>query len=153
MQKGTAGQRARAPRMSNMWRLEVTGEPSLEALRGIDVMAQVDGVDHSLIFGAATSSPKETAYALLDGMVNGNRVSFNLVIDGLIYAFTGTVNSLGTVVTDGLITQLLGPGRVPADEGSWSAQAQGGGDDDDDDDRPGRKPAPRTSSKKPRARA
>lgn len=118
-----------APDVKGNWDLEVDPKqyPQLAArMECFEITAQVAGVNHDLIFGNVKSPPPMTAYALDNGEVRADLLTFTVSIDGTVYTFTGPLKlppEGGKRITEGKITPASAdPGT---EEGSWSAQAQG----------------------------
>jgi hypothetical protein len=118
-----------APDVKGNWDLEVDRNlyPQLAArMESFEITAQVAGETRDLIFGNVKSPPPVTAYALDDGEVRADLITFAVSIDGTVYTFTGPLELTregGKRVTVGTITPFSA--KPGTEEGSWSAQAQG----------------------------
>jgi hypothetical protein len=112
----------------------------LSGLDGLEISFQpyeLGGIG-TPIFGSARRLYPLTCYAIMNGTVSPNmEVSFELVIDGYAYLFSGVADSDGSGINNGTITS---PGSVRltpgTEDGSWSAQATGGTGEEEEKRRP-----------------
>ncbi|HEX8129504.1 MAG TPA: hypothetical protein VF527_10415 [Pyrinomonadaceae bacterium] len=133
---------AGVPSVVGTWtKMQVSNDRNLAMLDSLEVTSQVEDVNRDLIFGSVKTIPPVTAYAIENGTVTAESVSFQMSIEGIVYTFTGTVGASsigGSVTSPGLAGSHPG-----TEEGSWSAQAQPGPGEEEE------KKHPRKHTKRP----
>lgn len=122
---------AAIPSLVGLWTLSIESETGpLKELDQMDITFQVPGVVDAPLFGSVNSEgPYSSHFAMTNAMFDaGASINFEVTLMGTTYVFNGTVTK--GIHMSGLITGTSDPNSTVAEEGSWSAQAQGGGQED-----------------------
>lgn len=122
---------AAIPSLVGLWTLSIESETGpLKELDQMDITFQVPGVVDAPLFGSVNSEgPYSSHFAMANAMFDaGASINFEVTLMGTTYVFNGTVTK--GIHMSGLITGTSDPNSTVAEEGSWSAQAQGGGQED-----------------------
>lgn len=118
------------PSLVGLWTLSVESETGpLKELDQMDITFQVPGSIDAPLYGSVNSEgPYSSHFAMANAMFDaGSTITFQVTLMGTTYVFNGTVSK--GIHMSGLITGTSDPNSTVAEEGSWSAQAQGGGEE------------------------
>lgn len=116
------------PSLVGLWTLSIDSATGpLKELDQMDITFQVPGLLDAPLYGSVNSEgPYSSHFAMANAMFDaGEAITFEVTLLGTTYVFNGTVSK--GIHMSGLITGTSNPNSTVAEEGSWSAQAQGGG--------------------------
>jgi hypothetical protein len=126
-----SGEVTAVPSLVGLWTFSVDSEtdPKLKELDQMDITFQVPGLLDTPLYGSVNSvGPYTSHFAMVNAMFDGGvSINFEITMLGTTYVFEGTVTK--GIHMSGVVTGTSDPESKVAEEGSWSAQAQGGGDE------------------------